>query len=267
MRNTLVFICLLFTSMLAHAELYVTNVGSLNFRSSPSYKDDNNVIRQVSEGTQLEFVEDAGNYIKVKIRAGQINAGEEGYVWKNFTESVNTYDGINEDKDSVVAGQPLNPMCSCSTCRRSSKFGMRTHPLTKRRKLHSGCDMAAPKGTMVYAAAAGKVKFAGVNGGYGKSIDIEHRGELRDAKGKSVTNKGYSTRYGHLWKILVSRGQRVEKGQAIGKVDSTGSSTGHHLHFEIATDKGRMDPERFIDVSDARQSCSSRETSDTTVKQ
>lgn len=106
-----------------------------------------------------------------------------------------------------------------SILRVTSGFGMRTHPISGRRKLHAGTDYGAPTGTPAWSVAAGTVTFAGNRGGYGKLVEVSHAGGVR-------------TRYGHLSKILVRRGQAVRQRQTVGLVGSTGYSTGPHLHFE-----------------------------------
>jgi len=104
--------------------------------------------------------------------------------------------------------------------RLSSFFGNRTHPVYSTRKFHNGLDIAAKHGTLVGAARAGKVVSTGWNGGYGKTVVIEH-------------DKGYKTLYGHLSQINVRPGQVVEAGRIVGRVGSTGLSTGPHLHFTL----------------------------------
>lgn len=100
----------------------------------------------------------------------------------------------------------------------SSPFGMRIHPITGVRKLHDGADFAAACGTTVRAAAAGVVSRTPTDGAYGRRIVIDHGGDL-------------STGYAHLSTRSVSTGDRVRAGQPIGRVGSTGLSTGCHLHF------------------------------------
>lgn len=106
-----------------------------------------------------------------------------------------------------------------SILRVTSGYGMRTHPISGQRKMHTGIDYAAPTGTPVWAVGSGTVVFTGWKGGYGKTIEIKHSGAVK-------------TRYGHLSKILVRKGQAVRQHQTIGAVGSTGYSTGPHLHFE-----------------------------------
>ncbi len=113
----------------------------------------------------------------------------------------------------------------------SSPYGMRRHPVSGRRRMHEGTDFAAAIGTPVLAVEAGRVSTAGVRGGYGKLVEVNH-GTSR-------------SRYGHLSVIHVKPGQRVERGALIGKVGSTGISTGPHLHFEYLRKGRHMDPDRL----------------------
>lgn len=108
----------------------------------------------------------------------------------------------------------------------SSGFGMRYHPILHKARFHDGFDIAKPWGTPVYPARSGRVTFAGWSNGYGELIIIRHK-------------DGATTRYGHLSKILVHVGQMVERGKTlIGRVGSTGLSTGPHLHFEVRDKNG-----------------------------
>jgi murein DD-endopeptidase MepM/ murein hydrolase activator NlpD len=104
----------------------------------------------------------------------------------------------------------------------SSRFGMRRHPVLRFTRLHAGIDFAAPSGTPILAAGAGRIVEAGFNGGYGRWIKISHA-------------NGLATGYAHLSRIApgVRRSARVRQGQVIGYVGSSGLSTGPHLHFEL----------------------------------
>ncbi len=115
----------------------------------------------------------------------------------------------------------------------TSPFGMRYHPILKQRRMHTGTDYAAPYGTPIRAAESGIVTHADWLGGYGKAVIIMH-------------GKGVSTLYAHMSEIKVARGQRVERGQVIGLVGSTGLSTGPHLHFEVRIDGEPRDPEQYL---------------------
>lgn len=115
----------------------------------------------------------------------------------------------------------------------TSRFGNRRDPFTKRIQFHQGVDMANSTGTSVKAAAKGTVVFAGANGAYGRTIIVDH-------------GYGYKTLYAHNSKILVKVGDKVEKGQEISKMGSSGRSTGSHLHFEIHIDNVVTNPLELI---------------------
>jgi len=120
----------------------------------------------------------------------------------------------------------------------SSGFGWRLHPILGNWLMHAGRDFAAPQGTPVVAALSGRVVSSGLAGGYGIAIELEHSAPRR------------RTLYGHLSELYVKAGQTVLQGEVIGRVGSTGLSTGPHLHFELrqpsnggwqAVDPGTLD--------------------------
>ncbi|WP_227872156.1 murein hydrolase activator EnvC family protein [Paenibacillus albus] len=117
----------------------------------------------------------------------------------------------------------------------SSPFGYRIHPISGKRKLHTGMDMAAPKGTSIYAAESGIVLVAQWMGEYGNCVIIDHGG-------------GLWTIYGHIRNggIMVEKGQSVKRGQKIAEVGSTGNSTGNHLHFEVRKNEEAVNPAPFL---------------------
>ena len=115
----------------------------------------------------------------------------------------------------------------------SSGFGMRIHPVRGGRRMHKGIDLAAPTGTPVYATADGIVGLARWGRGYGLYIKIDHGAELE-------------TRYAHLSRLAVAAGDRVEKGEVIGYVGSTGWSTGPHLHYEVRVDGVAVNPIHYM---------------------
>jgi murein DD-endopeptidase MepM/ murein hydrolase activator NlpD len=113
--------------------------------------------------------------------------------------------------------------------RLSSSYGMRRHPVLGYSRMHSGVDFAAPTGTPIFAAGDGVVNYAGRKGGYGNYIQIRHNGE-------------FSTAYAHLSRLHVRNGERVKQGEVIGRVGSTGMSTGPHLHYEIIRNGKKVNP-------------------------
>jgi murein DD-endopeptidase MepM/ murein hydrolase activator NlpD len=121
----------------------------------------------------------------------------------------------------------------------SSGFGFRLHPVLGSWLMHAGKDFAAPEGTPVVAALGGRVVSSGMAGGYGLTVEVEHDNPRR------------RTLYAHLSELFVKTGDRVRQGEVIGRVGSTGMSTGPHLHFElrlpqdggwVAVDPGDLDP-------------------------
>jgi len=118
----------------------------------------------------------------------------------------------------------------------SSYYGMRTHPITGKREMHKGMDFAAEMGGKVIAVAKGVVTYAGKRWGYGNVVDIAH-------------GNGYTTRYAHNSRILVSVGDTVEKGFQIAEIGTTGRSTGPHVHFEVLLNGRPINPVKFIQAS------------------
>ena len=115
----------------------------------------------------------------------------------------------------------------------TSGYGSRTDPLTHGHGNHQGVDIAAAPGQPVHASADGIVMMTGVQGGYGKAVFLAH-------------GYGLTTRYGHLSAISVKPGQRVKRGDVVGRVGNTGRSTGYHLHYEVRLDGEAVNPLGYI---------------------
>jgi murein DD-endopeptidase MepM/ murein hydrolase activator NlpD len=122
---------------------------------------------------------------------------------------------------------------------KSSDFGMRFDPYYRVWQLHAGVDLAAPGGTPIYAAADGQVVRAGWNGGNGNYTCVSHG---------LYQGQNLSTCYGHQSAILVNVGQWVQRGQLIGRVGTTGASTGYHLHFEVRLNGSPVQPLNWLDA-------------------
>ena len=137
-----------------------------------------------------------------------------------------------EALDNALLSLPFGHPVGVETYRTSS-YGLRKDPFTKRPTFHEGLDFGGQRNTPIVATAAGKVVFAGRNGGYGRSVEIDH-------------GHGFVTRYGHMHKLNVKRGQVVKKGDKIGGMGSTGRSTATHLHYEIHFQGRVYDPDKFL---------------------
>ena len=137
------------------------------------------------------------------------------------------------DLEDSIAKMPLaEPVLSY---RMTSSYGSRRDPFNRRMAFHSGEDMATAYGSRIYAPGAGTVVYAGWKGGYGRVIEIDHGG-------------GFKTRYGHLSRIGVKTGQKIAFREVIGKVGSSGRSSGPHLHYEVWFDGIVRNPSRFIEA-------------------
>lgn len=134
---------------------------------------------------------------------------------------------------SLVAFPIRNPLTP--NHRITSRFGARIDPFRRTQAFHSGIDIRANRGVAVRATADGVVVMARRNAGYGKMVEVAH------------TN-GLTTRYAHMSRINVSRGQKIAAGDIVGRVGSTGRSTGPHLHYETRRNGRAINPMRFINV-------------------
>lgn len=119
------------------------------------------------------------------------------------------------------------------SCVVTSEYGLRNHPIRKRSHFHTGIDLSAPRGSLIHAPADGVVKLEGRGRGYGRMVELEH-------------GYAWSTRYAHMKKIYVKKDQHVKKGDIIGEVGSSGSSTGPHLHFEMIYFGSHVNPKNYI---------------------
>jgi murein DD-endopeptidase MepM/ murein hydrolase activator NlpD len=117
----------------------------------------------------------------------------------------------------------------------SSTFGVRIDPFLHVAAMHTGLDFRGEAGEPIHATAAGRVVSAGWSGGYGKMVEVDH-------------GNGFSTRYGHLSRIDVNVGEEIRIGQIVGRMGSTGRSTGPHLHYETRVDGEAVDPQKFLNA-------------------
>jgi len=150
------------------------------------------------------------------------------------SKSLDEIAKLAEEKEKLLEAIPaIQPVKNEDLTRMASGYGYRTDPFTKARKFHYGMDFSAPRGTPIYASGDGKVFRADNNSsGYGNHIRIDH-------------GYGYESLYAHMYKYNVRVGQKVNRGDLIGFVGSTGRSEGPHLHYEIFKDGERINPLNF----------------------
>ena len=160
-------------------------------------------------------------YVKLKIKTNIL----EYFQFKTDEGFLDYFDRKGKNVKKSILKTPIDG------ARLSSTYGMRKHPILGYNKLHKGVDFAAPKGTPVFAGGNGIIEYASTNGGYGKYIRIRHNNE-------------YKTAYAHLssFKKGISKGKRVNQGEIIAYVGSTGNSTGPHLHYEILYQNKQINP-------------------------
>jgi murein DD-endopeptidase MepM/ murein hydrolase activator NlpD len=160
----------------------------------------------------------------------EITEDEEKALTDFLKEKSKVTAEINKLKAEKHAGKYMYPLPK--DFKVTSKFGYRIHPITKKKKLHTGTDFGAPTGTEVLAAGSGIVITAKFWGGYGNAVVIDHL-------------NGQWTLYAHMSKILVKENDKVKMGETIGKVGNTGSSTGPHLHYEVRVDSVAVDAMKY----------------------
>jgi len=187
--------------------------------------------RDLRQGDRFSLVYEVLEADGEPMRAGRVlsaeffnNGREHEAVWFDGEGRRGAYFGF--DGQSSVKSYLTSPL---EFSRVSSGYGMRFHPISGQRKAHLGVDYAAPTGTPVRTIGDGVVSFAGWQRGYGNVIQIQHKDRQ-------------STLYAHLSRIDVTRGQRVNQGDRVGAVGSTGASTGPHLHFEFRNNNVPQDP-------------------------
>jgi len=173
-------------------------------------------------------IEGRDNIIFGDINYALIKIGKNNLEYFKFKTDDEYIDYFNREGKNVKKSILKTPI---DGARLSSTYGMRKHPILGYNKMHRGIDFAAPTGTPVYAGGNGVIEFAGNNGSYGKYIRIRHNNE-------------YKTAYAHLngFNKGISKGVRVNQGQVIGFVGSTGRSTGPHLHYEIIYQNEQINP-------------------------
>ena len=175
---------------------------------------------------------DCGASIKMTTRRVD-SLSQRLYVQSLSIDEVYTMAGSKQQR---MAAMPAIMPIRKGDCNIVSGFGMRYHPILHYRRMHTGIDLTAQQGTAVYATADGVVVMAGRGddlGGYGITVVIDH-------------GFGYQTLYGHLSGVTVRRGQKVKRGEQVGKVGHTGLAQGNHLHYEVIQNGTKVNPVLFF---------------------
>jgi murein DD-endopeptidase MepM/ murein hydrolase activator NlpD len=169
-----------------------------------------------------------GPFVPVKLPAGE-----------SFERSMMRVNLARADSDRLSATLVAVPVRKPVTGEidLSSPFGVRVDPFVHEAAMHTGLDFRGDMGEPIHATAAGTVTIAGWTGGYGKMVEIDH-------------GNGLATRFGHLSEIDVNVGEKIRIGQVVGKLGSTGRSTGPHLHYETRINGEPVNPQKFLDAGD-----------------
>jgi len=194
--------------------------------------------RTLRKGARFSVVYEVLEADGEPLRTGRVLSAEfnndnqqfEAVWFQEPGQKGNYYDMDGKSLSRAYLASPL------AFSRTTSGFSMRLHPIFKTMRAHQGVDYAAPTGTPAQSVGDGVVDFAGVQGGFGNMVIVNHGGN-------------HSTAYAHLSRIQVRKGQTVQKGQVVGAVGSTGWSTGPHLHFEFRVGGVHVDPQKIIQMA------------------
>lgn len=202
---------------------------SVDFQRDIQPGDEFEMFFEVAKDSRGEIVK-AGDllYTSFTPRGKQLDY----YLYEDSKGRENFYDKDGKTAKRKLRATPING------ARLTSSFGQRRHPIKGYRKMHTGVDFGAPRGTPILAAGNGTVERAGRYGGYGNYVQIRH-------------TDGYKTAYAHMSKFArgIRPGKYVSQDQVIGYVGSTGMSTGPHLHYEVHLNGKKINPRRLSQLS------------------
>ncbi len=182
---------------------------------------------------RFKYLENLSNSELLVETSGKMeHIGKQLYVQsKSYDELIH----LLKDKEDMFASMPaIQPVANKDLKRMASGFGMRVHPIYKTRKMHTGCDFSAPTGTHIHATGKGEVvEVKELRRGYGHYVVINH-------------GYNFKTLYAHMDEIYVKVGEKVARGQVIGTVGNTGTSTAPHLHYEVIKVGTKVDPINYF---------------------
>jgi murein DD-endopeptidase MepM/ murein hydrolase activator NlpD len=191
-----------------------------------------------------EFNFDSSPAVGGPLEPQELRSAEVGEVFESLN-SLNSKLRIKEEELTALEALLMNRRLEAETQPAgrpvssgwiSSAFGMRSDPVTGKKEFHRGLDFAGRPGSDVLAVGAGVVTWSGSRHGYGKMVEINH-------------GKGYVTRYSHNRENLVEVGDKVDKGQVVARMGSTGRSTGPHVHFEVVHDGKVVNPRTYVSAA------------------
>tara|TARA_R110001592_G_scaffold325782_3_gene606114 strand:+ start:38054 stop:38917 length:864 start_codon:yes stop_codon:yes gene_type:complete len=206
------------------------NIYRVIFEAEPISQD----VREAGVGGVNRYIGLEGykfSELVINTRKTIDNISQKLYIQsKSFDEIVE----LAKQKEELLQSIPaIQPITNEDLTRVASGFGYRIHPIHKIRKMHTGMDFTAPTGTHIFATGDGVVESViSSKRGYGNHIVIKHQ-------------FGYKTRYAHMSRFNVKKGQKVKRGDIIGFVGNTGSSTGPHLHYEVEKDNRKVNPYNY----------------------
>lgn len=187
--------------------------------------------------TGLDIEKIADNNIKLKESLPNKSASNQGGPLEPTSAQISDHTDFEDNISYLLELEnTIHSMPLIAPMKRywiSSTYGKRKDPIRKVHAYHGGLDLVGAHKSKVYTTAPGVIKFAGTGGAYGRMIEVDH-------------GSGITTRYGHLSKLLVKKGEQVKRGQVVGLQGSTGRSTGPHLHYEVRYNKKTYDPKNFL---------------------
>lgn len=208
---------------------------SITRQLSKIFKEDVD-FRQISIGDQVSVIFEDIYYQSERIFSQNVLAAEFNHKGETYQRIRFQLDSgktryLRPDEETELKQVAFNRLPLKGAGRLSSGFGSRLHPVFRFRRMHAGTDFAAPYGTPIYATGDGTVQYVGRKGGYGKVIELSH-------------GDGISTLYGHMsdYQKGLANGDAVKRGDVIGYVGSTGTSTGNHVHYEFKIAGEPQDP-------------------------
>jgi murein DD-endopeptidase MepM/ murein hydrolase activator NlpD len=206
------------------------NIYRAIFEAEPmEINTDNEKLSNLNKYRDLEGFNHSEELISLNQKIDHLSSLVDAQI-KSFDELTE----MAKNKTDYLAAIPaIQPISNKDLTRMASGYGYRIHPIFKTHKFHSGIDFTAPKGTPIYATGNGTVTTAENGNGYGNHIVINH-------------GYSYSSLYAHMSKIVCKPGKKVKRGELIGYVGSTGTSTAPHVHYEVIKGERKVNPINYF---------------------